>query len=67
MWLPLLILLGLSGCFVITLTFGLLEAGMRADEGEDRILEIISSAPPKGITDHATEQAQHASSVPHVT
>lgn len=50
MWLLLLILLGFSSCFIITLIFGLLGAGRRADEGEERILEIMSPAPlDKGI------------------
>jgi hypothetical protein len=61
MWLPLLILLGLSSSFITTLIFGLVGAGKRADEGEDRILEIISPAPAHSITDDATKQAQYAS------
>jgi hypothetical protein len=39
MYLLLLILSGLGSCFLVTLMFGLLRAGRRADEGEERILE----------------------------
>jgi len=47
MWLLLLISLGLGGCFIITLIFGLLSAGRRADEGEEKILlEFMLSALP---------------------
>jgi hypothetical protein len=60
MWLLLLILLGFSSCFIITLIFGLLGAGRKADEGEEKILEIMSSTPPdKG--DVACEQTEYAS------
>ena len=49
-WL-LLILLGLGGCFLITLIFGLLRAGRRADEEEEKILDIISPTPPDDTTE----------------
>jgi len=45
MWLLLLILLGIGGCVVIMLgIFSLVSAGRKADEGEERILELISLA-----------------------
>lgn len=45
MWLLLLILLGISGCVFIMLgIFCLISVGRRADEGEDRILEVILPA-----------------------
>lgn len=45
MWLLSLILLGISGCVLVMLgIFCLISAGRRADEGEDRILEVILSA-----------------------
>ena len=46
MWLLLLVLLGLGSCFFITLIFGLLKAGRRADEGEERILKLILPPTP---------------------
>jgi len=59
MWLLLLILLSMGSCSVITLVFGLLHAGRRADEGEERILEIMSSElPDEGDT--VSEEVQHA-------
>ena len=50
-WWLLFILLSLGGWFLITLIFGLLGAGRRADEREERILQIISLAPPDDITE----------------
>jgi hypothetical protein len=50
MWWLSIILLGLGSCFSITLIFGLLRASRRADEGEERILKIISPAPRDDIT-----------------
>jgi len=47
-WL-LLILFGLGSCSLITLIFGLVRAGRRADEWEERILRIISPAPPDDV------------------
>lgn len=45
MWLLLPILLGTSGCVVIMLgIFGLASVVRRADEGEERILKLISLA-----------------------
>lgn len=38
-------------CFVITLILGLLGTGRRADGSQERILEIISPAPPTSITE----------------
>jgi len=45
MMLFLICLLGLSCGALIILIFGLLGAGKRADEGEEKILKIISPAP----------------------
>jgi len=56
-WL-LLILLGLSSCSLITLIFGLVRAGRRADEGEERILDIISSVPPDDTELEGTPSAR---------
>jgi hypothetical protein len=51
-WRLLLILLfSLGSWSFITLIFGLLRAGRRADEWEERILEIISPAPPDDPTE----------------
>ena len=62
MWLLLIILFGLIGCSFIALIFGLMRAGRRADEGEEKILEIISPAPRVNITeDSANAQIEHAS------
>jgi hypothetical protein len=61
MWLLLLTLFGLIGCSLITLIFGLMRAGRRADEGEEKILEIMSPASRESITeDSADAQTQHA-------
>ena len=49
MWLLLLILLGLGSFFFITLILGLVRAGRRADEGEERISEIILPTPPGDV------------------
>ncbi len=46
MWIFTLTLFGLGSCFFIALVFGLLNAGRRADEGEERISFIITSAHP---------------------
>jgi hypothetical protein len=60
MWLLLLVLLGMGSCFIITLIFGLMGAGRRADEREEEILDIMSSElPDEGDT--ISEQAQPAS------
>ena len=46
MWLTILTMLfSLFGCSFVTLVFGLLKAGKRADEAEERILAIISPTP----------------------
>jgi len=64
MWLPLLILFGLIGCFFITLIFGLMRAGRRADEGEEKILEIISPAPRGSITEDSADTQTEQASMP---
>lgn len=62
MWLLLIILFGLIGCSLIVLIFGLMRAGRRADEGEEKILEVMSPAPLHSIAeDSADVQVQHAS------
>jgi hypothetical protein len=64
MWLILFIILSVLGmCFFITLIIGLLRAARRADEGEERILAIISSVLPDDSTvleGAAVAQAQTA-------
>ena len=58
MWI-LLILSGLSSCVIMVLIFGLLGAGRKADEEEQRILRIISSELPKN-TVTVSAQMRHA-------
>jgi len=56
----------LGGCFIITLIFGLLKAGRKADEAEERILQIISSTRLSNTVtpgDTASARAQHAAPV----
>jgi hypothetical protein len=53
----------LGSCFIITLIFGLFKAGRKADEAEERILKIISSAQlSKTVApgDTASARARHA-------
>ena len=50
MWLLLLISFGLVICFFVILIFGLVKAGRRADEGEEKILKIISFEQQDDIT-----------------
>lgn len=47
MWLLLFALLIPGSFFLITLLFGLVSAGRRADEAEERILEILVSQSPQ--------------------
>ena len=49
MWISILIFLGLIACSFVVLLFGLVRAGRRADEGEEKILEIISAPLLRGI------------------
>ncbi len=42
MWPFVFILLGLGSGFLIILIFGLMKAGKRADEGEDKIIDCMS-------------------------
>lgn len=65
MWLFLLILFGLGGCsFIIILVFGLIRAGRRADEWEERILTIISPESPDNTTatENTATDGKHTSS-----
>ncbi len=48
MWFLVSILFGLVSCFFIILALGLARAGRRADEGEEKILGIISAPSRKG-------------------
>ena len=57
MWFLVSILFGLVSCFFIILALGLARAGRRADEGEEKILEIISSAASENVPED-TEDAQ---------
>lgn len=49
MWISILIFLGLIACSFVVLLFGLVRVGRRADEGEEKILEIISAPLLRGI------------------
>jgi hypothetical protein len=51
----LIIALAICSCLLIILLFGLAHAGRRADEGEEKILEIIL---PKPTTDSAENASQ---------
>lgn len=42
-WILLVLSFGLGSCLLATLTFSLIKAGRRADEGEERILAIFLS------------------------
>jgi hypothetical protein len=46
MW---ILLLGSVSCLCITLIFSILAAGQRADEGEERILKIISPTAERNV------------------
>lgn len=46
MWPLVFILFGLGSGFLIILIFGLMKAGKRADEGEDKIIDRISLNSP---------------------
>ena len=56
MWWFLIIFLGLAIGFFITSIFALMKAGRRADEGEERILEVISPAGSDHNTSHDTAE-----------
>jgi hypothetical protein len=61
MWLLSLISLGLGGYALITLgIFGLVSAGRKADEGEKRILELISPAAHNDTKKDAPVQTSEA-------
>ena len=45
-----------SVCLFTILIFSLMKAGRRADEGEEKILEVLSSAPPSSDIEDATAQ-----------
>jgi hypothetical protein len=47
MWLLIFTFLGLSVCCFVILVFGLVRAGRRADEGEERIASILTSSNDK--------------------
>ena len=47
MWSLLYALLALGGFFLIILLFGLVKVGRRADEVEERIIEILVSQSPQ--------------------
>lgn len=55
-WSLLLLSFGLSVCFFAVLILSLVKAGRRADEGEEKILEILSSAQPDSNITDTTEQ-----------
>lgn len=41
-------ILAVAGCMLIKLIFGLMRAGRRADEGEQKILEAMRGGPDDG-------------------
>ena len=53
---PLFALLGLGACFFTIIVFSLIKAGRRADEGEEKILRIISPASPIYATERASDR-----------
>ena len=55
MWLFVSILCGLCSCSFIILALGLVRAGRRADECEDKILEIISPASLKNAPENTAD------------
>jgi len=59
MWFLVSILLGLVSCFFIILALGLARAGRRADEGEEKILEVISPA----VSENAPEDTADAQTI----
>jgi hypothetical protein len=61
MWWLLLLLCSLVGCFLIVLILGLLRAGRRADEAEEKLLEIISPAPPISVANAKSKAADYDS------
>lgn len=51
----LIIALAICSCLLIILLFGLAHAGRRADEGEEKILEIIYPAPTVNNIENASQ------------
>ena len=49
------IALAVCSCLLIILLFGLAHAGRRADEGEEKILEIILSKPTTDSAENASQ------------
>ena len=60
-WSLLFLSLGMSVCLFTILIFSLMKAGRRADEGEEKILEILSSARPSSDIENATAQISEVS------
>lgn len=61
MW---VLLLGSVSCLCITLIFSMLAAGQRADEGEERILKIISPTAERNVAmreEHASRPMANVS------
>lgn len=53
------IILGLGFCFFIALIFSLVKAGRRADEGEEKILDIISPSIKNTVKPANTMDLKH--------
>ncbi len=61
MWRLLFVLFGLGSCFFLVFIVGLLKAASRADDGEERILEIISPMPSDDMADAVDKRPQRSS------
>ena len=55
-WSLLFLSFGMSVCLFAILIFTLMKAGRRADEGEEKILEVLSSVQPNSDITDATAQ-----------
>lgn len=60
----LIIALIIASCLLIILLFGLVRAGRRADEGEEKILEIILPKPTINNTANASQDKTKQESTP---
>ena len=63
MWVLVSILIGLGSVGFIVLIFGLMKAGRRADEGEEKILELMN--PPCSQSKKAEEDKANSMTSSH--